>query len=131
MQITAAPFLMFEGRAEEAVSFYVSVRPDSEIVSIDRYGPEEPGPEDTVKLGRASVAGLTVLFSDSYVKHAFTFTPSISLFVTCRSEDEIERLSATLARGGAELMPLASYGFSRKFAWVNDRFGVSWQLNLE
>ena len=84
-----------------------------------------------MKLGRASIAGLTVLFSDSYVKHAFTFTPSISLFVTCRSEEEIERLSATLAKDGAELMPLASYGFSRKFAWVNDRFGVSWQLNLE
>jgi predicted 3-demethylubiquinone-9 3-methyltransferase (glyoxalase superfamily) len=131
MQTTAAPFLMFEGKAQEAIDFYVSVLPDSRIVSIDRYGPGEPGPEGTVKLGRASIAGLTLLFSDSYVKHAFTFTPSISLFVTCRSEEEIERLSVTLAKGGAELMPLASYGFSRKFAWVNDRFGVSWQLNLE
>jgi predicted 3-demethylubiquinone-9 3-methyltransferase (glyoxalase superfamily) len=131
MQITAAPFLMFEGKAEEAINFYVSVVPDSHVISIDRYGAGGPGPEGTVILGRASIAGLTVLFSDSYVKHAFTFTPSISLFVTCRSEDEIERLSATLAKGGAELMPLASYGFSRKFAWVNDRFGVSWQLNLE
>jgi predicted 3-demethylubiquinone-9 3-methyltransferase (glyoxalase superfamily) len=131
MGTSARPFLMFEGKAEEALDFYVSVVPDSQIISIDRYGEGEPGPEGTVKLGRASIAGLTVMFSDSYVKHAFTFTPSISLFVTCRSEDEIERLSATLAKGGAELMPLASYGFSRKFAWVNDRFGVSWQLNLE
>lgn len=131
MQTTAAPFLMFEGKAMEAVDFYVSALPESHIISVDRYGPGEPGPEGTVKLGRASIAGLTLLFSDSYVKHGFTFTPSISLFVSCRSEEEIERLSVTLAEGGAALMPLASYGFSRKFAWINDRFGVLWQLNLE
>ena len=62
---------------------------------------------------------------------SFAFTPSSSLFVTCESEAEFDRLSAALTEDGEVLMPPDNYGFSRKFAWVNDRFGVSWQLNLE
>jgi predicted 3-demethylubiquinone-9 3-methyltransferase (glyoxalase superfamily) len=54
----------------------------------------------------------------------------MSFFVDCESETEITRLCSALKEGGEELMPLGSYGFSRQFAWVNDRFGVSWQLNL-
>jgi predicted 3-demethylubiquinone-9 3-methyltransferase (glyoxalase superfamily) len=64
------------------------------------------------------------------VKHAFTFTPAFSFFVDCESEEELKRLYAALSADGATLMPLGNYGFSRQFAWVNDRFGVSWQLNL-
>ena len=64
------------------------------------------------------------------MKHAFSFTPAFSLLVECTSDDEISRLCAALVDGGGALMPLGEYGFSRKFAWVNDRFGVSWQLNL-
>jgi predicted 3-demethylubiquinone-9 3-methyltransferase (glyoxalase superfamily) len=64
------------------------------------------------------------------VKHAFTFTPAFSFFVECGSEAEIDRLSAALESGGQVFMPLDNCGFSRKFAWVNDRCGVSWQLNL-
>ncbi|HEX4815113.1 MAG TPA: VOC family protein, partial [Nonomuraea sp.] len=64
------------------------------------------------------------------VQHGFTFTPSMSLYVTCDTEEEIDRRYAALVEGGAALMPLGSHGFSRKFGWVNDRFGVSWQLNL-
>jgi predicted 3-demethylubiquinone-9 3-methyltransferase (glyoxalase superfamily) len=67
---------------------------------------------------------------DSYVKHDFAFTPSVSLYVRCEDETEINRLYAALAEQGSELMPLGSYGFSTKFGWVNDRFGVSWQLDL-
>jgi predicted 3-demethylubiquinone-9 3-methyltransferase (glyoxalase superfamily) len=65
------------------------------------------------------------------VKHDFTFTPSFSLFVQCESDDEILRLASALLESGAALMPLGEYGFSRRFAWVNDRYGVSWQLNLD
>ena len=78
-----------------------------------------------------SIGGLTLLSNDSTVRHSFTFTPSTSLFVTCRSEQEIDRLAAALGAGGKFLMPLDNYGFSRKFAWVKDKYGVSWQLKFE
>ena len=125
------PFLMFQGQAEEAMKFYVSLFPGSEISDIVRYGPGEPGPEGSVMKAAFSVGGQSVLCSDSFVKHDFTFTPSISFFIVCESGDEIRRLSSALAEGGAELMPLGDYGFSREFAWVADRFGVSWQLSLD
>lgn len=67
---------------------------------------------------------------DSPVHHAFKFTPASSLFVDCASESVIERIARDLSDGGEVLMPLSNYGFSRKFTWLNDRFGVSWQLNL-
>ena len=126
----AAPFLMFEGRAEEALTFYAATIPDSRIEHVDRYGPGEPGPEGSVRMARAVVAGMPLLASDSFVHHAFTFTPSTSFMIDCADEAEIDRLAVALAEGGGVLMPLGNYGFSRKFAWVNDRFGVSWQVNL-
>jgi predicted 3-demethylubiquinone-9 3-methyltransferase (glyoxalase superfamily) len=122
--------LMFEGVAEEAMNFYVSLFADSEINQVDRYGPGEPGAEGTVKIAAFTLAGQEFLCIDSPVKHAFTFTPSISLFVNCESEAELERVFAQLSAGGKVLMPVANYGFSTKFGWTNDRFGVSWQLNL-
>jgi predicted 3-demethylubiquinone-9 3-methyltransferase (glyoxalase superfamily) len=131
MKTTVAPFLMFDGKAEEAMRFYVSLIPGSEVLGIQRYGPEGPGAEGSVMLGRFSLAGLAVLCSDSPVSHAFSFTPSTSLFVTCASDDEIERIAAALAEDGEWLMPLDDHGFSRRFAWLNDRYGVSWQQNLE
>ncbi len=122
---------MFEGKAEEAMNFYVSLFPGSEIVDIVRYGPGQAGAEGSVLKAAFTVGGQSVLCIDSFVKHGFSFTPAISFFVVCDSEEEIRRLSDVLSEGGAELMPLGEYGFSRLFAWVNDRYGVSWQLNLE
>jgi predicted 3-demethylubiquinone-9 3-methyltransferase (glyoxalase superfamily) len=128
---TIRPFLMFQAQdAEAAMTFYVSLFPDSEILDVQRYGAAGPGPEGTLILARFRIGGHEILCSDSFVKHAFEFTPSSSLFVDCVSEDEIARLAAALADDGAVLMPLNNYGFSRRFTWVNDRFGVSWQLNL-
>lgn len=123
-------FLMFEGQAEEAMSFYLSLFEDSEVMSISRYGPEGPGEEGTVIHATFKLAGTTYMCIDSHVKHAFGFTPAISLYVHCSSEAEIETLCEKLSEGGKALMPLGEYGFSRKFAWVADRFGVTWQLNL-
>jgi predicted 3-demethylubiquinone-9 3-methyltransferase (glyoxalase superfamily) len=130
MTQSVLPFLMFQGEAEAAVQFYVSLFPDGEIRRIDRYGPGQPGTEGTVAGGEFRVGGQTVLFHDNPVKHAFSFTPASSLFVQCGSEAEIDSLAERLADGGEVLMELANYGFSRKFTWVNDRFGVSWQINL-
>ena len=126
----ATPFLMFQGNAEEAMSAYVALFPDSEIEELQRNGPEDQGPEGMLKLARIRVAGQSVRIFESPVKHAFDFTPSFSFFVDCDSEEELDRLVAALAEGGQFLMPTGSYGFSRKFAWFNDRFGVSWQINL-
>jgi predicted 3-demethylubiquinone-9 3-methyltransferase (glyoxalase superfamily) len=123
-------FLMFEGKAEEAMRFYTSLFADSEVLSITRYGPAEAGPEGTVQLASFALAGQPFMCIDSAVSHNFTFTPSMSLYVQCDSDDEIERLYGALREGGQVLMPLDSYDFSAKFGWVNDPFGVSWQLNL-
>lgn len=72
----------------------------------------------------------TFLMFDSSVKHAFTFMPSISLYVNCETGAEIATLFEKLSRDGQVFMPLDTYPFSAKFGWIADRFGVSWQLNL-
>jgi predicted 3-demethylubiquinone-9 3-methyltransferase (glyoxalase superfamily) len=130
MPTTVRPFLMFEGKAEEAMNFYVSLFKDGRVVEIKRWEPGAAGPEGKFMTGVFSVGGQTVTCFDSPVQHQFTFTPSVSLFVECETEEELRRLAAALGEGGGVLMPLQNYGFSRLFTWVNDRFGVSWQLNL-
>ena len=128
-QIT--PFLMFQGAdAEQAMDFYTSLFDDGRVLDITRYGPEGPGPEGTVHSARFSLNGQEFRCSDSFVTHGFSFTPSFSVWIEAESEDELARLFAALSEGGAPLMPLGDYGFSRSFGWVNDRYGVSWQLNL-
>jgi predicted 3-demethylubiquinone-9 3-methyltransferase (glyoxalase superfamily) len=123
-------FLMFEGKAEEAMNFYTSLFDKSEIISISRYGANEAGAEGTVEHAIFSLNGQEFMCIDSIVKHDFTFTPSISLYVTCDTEDEIDRVFEKLSQDGTVLMPLAAYPFSEKFGWVTDKYGVSWQLNL-
>ncbi|MBR7829888.1 VOC family protein [Actinospica sp. MGRD01-02] len=123
-------FLMFEGDAEQAMSFYVSLFDDAEVVSVSRYGADGPGAEGSIQHATFRIAGVPLMCVDSPVKHEFGFTPAISLYVQCADEAEIDRLYAALGEGGTELMPLGNYGFSPRFGWVNDRFGVSWQLNL-
>ena len=124
------PFLMFEGKAEEAINFYISVFENSRVVSIRRYGPGEAGAEGSVMQATISLAGQLLMFIDSPGHHDFTFTPSISFFVDCSEEQEVDNLFNKLSQDGQVFMPLNNYGFSRKFGWVGDRFGVSWQINL-
>lgn len=123
-------FLMFDGQAEEAMTFYVSLFDDAEVVSVAKYGPQGPGAEGSVQHATFTLAGQRFMCIDSSEEHAFGFTPAVSLYVDCADEAEIERLHSALAKDGAELMPLGDYGFSTRFGWVNDRFGVSWQLNV-
>jgi predicted 3-demethylubiquinone-9 3-methyltransferase (glyoxalase superfamily) len=78
-----------------------------------------------------ALCGHVFMCMDSNVKHDFTFTPSLSLSVACATEGEIDQLFEQLSQGGAVAMPKASYPFSDKFAWVADKYGVSWQLILE
>jgi len=126
-----ATFLMFQDdNAEEAMNYYTTLIEDSQITSIVRYGPNEDGKEGTVMQATFTLKGQEFMCIDSHVKHQFSFTPSFSIFVTCDTEEELDNLYQKLNEGGQALMPLGDYGFSKKFGWLNDRFGVSWQLNL-
>lgn len=124
-------FLMFQdGNAEEAMNFYISLFDNSEIMNITHYGANEAGKEGTVMHAIFSLNGQEYMCIDSNVKHEFTFTPAMSLYVTCDTEDEINKLFEKLSEGGKILMPLGSYPFSERFGWVDDKFGVSWQLTF-
>lgn len=129
MPRSVATMLMFEGVAEEAMRFYVSLFDDASIATIDRYGPGEAGKEGSVKHARFMLAGHTLTCIDSPVAHGFTFTPSTSLVITCKHAQEVDSLFIRLAEGGKVLMPLDDYGFGR-FGWTGDRYGVSWQIGL-
>lgn len=130
MDTKIRPFLMFQGKAGEAIAFYTGLFPNSQVIELERYWQEVPGAEGLVKRASISLAGQTMLVTDSVVAHDFGFTPAFSLFIDCESEEEQDALFAALAADGAELMALGDYGFSRRFGWLTDRFGVAWQLNL-
>lgn len=124
-------FLMFQdGRAEEAMRLYASLFDDASIDHVEHWGADGPGKPGKVKLASFTLAGHRLRCSDSPAPHEFGFTPSVSLFVDCKDEAQLEQRFAELSRDGKVLMPLDDYGFSRRFGWCNDRYGVSWQLNL-
>lgn len=124
---TIRPFLMFQGGvAAQAIDLYVTTFDGAVVSSVPHADPEHG-----IQLAELDLKGQRVLVSDSYVEHAFDFTPSTSLFVECDDRAELERLTAAIGAGGPTYMPLGEYGFSTAFAWVGDRFGVSWQLNLK
>ena len=126
--------LMFVGKqrrkAEEAMNFYVSLFKNSSIIGIERYGAGEEQPEGTVKHARFSLNGQEFMAMESSLEHPFTFTPAMSLFVLCETEEEIDGLFKKLSEGGTVLMELDKYPFSEKYGWIEDKYGVSWQLNL-
>lgn len=125
------PFLMFQdNNAEEAMNYYSSLIEDSAITSISRYGADEVGKEGSVIHATFTLKGQEFMCIDSHVKHEFSFTPSFSIYVNCDSEEELDTLFEKLSLDGQVLMPIDDYGFSKKFGWLNDQFGVSWQLNL-
>jgi predicted 3-demethylubiquinone-9 3-methyltransferase (glyoxalase superfamily) len=124
-------FLMFDGKAEEAMNFYISLFDNSEVLAITRYGANEAGEEGTVSNATFSLNGQQFMCIDSSVKQEFSFTPAISLFITCETEAEIDFFFKKLSGGGNVYMPLAEYPFSEKFGWVGDKYGVTWQLSLE
>jgi predicted 3-demethylubiquinone-9 3-methyltransferase (glyoxalase superfamily) len=126
------PHLWFDSNAEEAVNFYVRAFRNSKIDHIAHYG--DAGAEVS---GRTKGSVMTVDFKlngqDFLAINGgphFTFTPAISFFVKCETETEIDALWAKFSDGGTVLMGLDKYPFSEKFGWINDKFGVSWQLSL-
>lgn len=117
-------FLTFFGQAEEAMNFYTSLFDQSEIRNVMHR------PDGKVLQGIFTLNGQSFRCSDSPPVHDWSFTPAVSLFVECETEEEIQRLFDSFTVNGKIHMPLNNYGFSRKFGWVDDKFGVSWQLNL-
>jgi predicted 3-demethylubiquinone-9 3-methyltransferase (glyoxalase superfamily) len=110
------PCLWFDGNAKEAAEFYCSVL------------------ENTVITSENSVV---VTFESSGQKFMclnggpeFKFNPSISFYVICNSEEEIDRIWKSFMQGGSVLMPLDKYEWSNKYGWLSDRFGVNWQLSF-
>ena len=124
-------FLMFTGQAEAAMTLYTSLFQRSEILNLTRYGANDTGAEGTIQHATFTLNGQEFMAIDSSAVHAFTFTPSISLYVRCENEEEIDRVFAALSADGQILMPLDQYPFSKKFGWLADRYGVSWQLSLD
>lgn len=129
-QLTLTPFLTFMGQASEAIKLYVGLFENSRVESIEYYGAEGPGAEGTVRMANVVVCGQRLRCLDSPVKHEWTFTPAISLFVETTEEAAIDRYYHQLSEQGVVLMPLNEYPFSKKFAWVQDRFGVTWQISF-
>jgi predicted 3-demethylubiquinone-9 3-methyltransferase (glyoxalase superfamily) len=117
--------LMFVGQASQALELYAATFPDF------RVGKMERAPDGTVRRADVSFLGHALVVIDSPPVHAFTFTASMSLFVDFESKAELDAAFAGLSEGGQVFMPLDNYGFSERFGWCADRFGVSWQLNLE
>jgi len=129
-------FLMFVGeqcgKAEEAIKLYTSLFKGSEIKNIDYFKADEPGgKEGYVKHATFTLAGTEYMAIDGEGEHHFSFTPSISIYVDCENEMEMDKLFKTLSDQGGVMMPPDNYGFSKKFAWLSDKYGVSWQLNLK
>lgn len=128
MQVVT-PLLMFEGQAEAALRLYVSLFADARIESLNHYGAAHGEAAGMVSQAIFSINGQRFRCFDSPIKHAFGFTPALSLAVSCETAAEVDAIYAGLAVGGKVLMPLGEYPFSPRYAWLDDRFGVSWQLS--
>lgn len=128
------PCLWFDTHAEEAMNRLTSLFNNSKITTLNRY------PDVPLDVPMQNMAGkvLTGIFElDGYQFMCldggphFKFNPSVSFFVNCETEAEIDKIWATLSDGGEVLMPFQVYPFSEKFGWVNDKYGISWQVNLK
>jgi predicted 3-demethylubiquinone-9 3-methyltransferase (glyoxalase superfamily) len=127
-------FLTFSGaqygKAEEAIRFYVSVFPDSKLEYLRRHGSGEGVPAGELQRAAFTLSGQRFMATESQGDDRFSFTPAFSLYVPCRTAEELTHLFDSLSRGGKIRMPLGAYPSSPLFAWFDDRYGVSWLLEL-
>ena len=110
------PFLWFDNQAEEAMNHYISIFPDSKVVSVSRYGDAGPGPKGTVMVANFQLAGQEFMALNGGPE--FKFTEAISLLVNCATQEEVDELWQKLSEGG-ERGPCG---------WLKDKYGVSWQI---
>ena len=119
------PHLWFNKEAVEAAKWYVSLFENSSIIDITTIPDTPSGDTELVDFQLANLR-----FSAISAGPYFTFNPSVSLMIACGTSEEVDRLHANLCSGGTELMPLDEYPFSKRYAWVQDKYGLSWQLML-
>lgn len=117
-------YLWYDKEAVEAAQWYVKLFEDSKIININTIPDTPSGDAETVDF---QLAGMR--FSAISAGPYFAFNPSISLMVACSNPEEVDRLYAGLSNG-TELMPLGEYPFSKRYAWIQDKYGLSWQLML-
>jgi len=130
-QITTC--LWFNNQAEEAAAFYTALFSNSHIETISRYGKEGSDIH-----GQKEGTVLTVAFKLDGIPFTalnggpqFSFNPSVSFYIRCQAEAEVDRLWESLLHDGAVMMPLDRYPWSEKYGWLSDRFGISWQISLD
>jgi len=110
------PFLWFDDKAEEAANFYVSVFKNSKIGSIVRYSDAGPGPKGSVMTVSFELEGQPFIALNG--GPLYTFSPAISFFVDCKTQQEVDELWDKLTAGGGEV----------ECGWLRDKYGVSWQI---
>ncbi len=128
-----SPFLWFDNQAEEAANFYTTTFRNSEVKILTRYGKEGAEASGT-KEGTVMTAAFQIEGQEFVALNGgpiFKISPVISFFVNCDTTQEIDLLWQKLSDGGTILMELGNYPFSEKYGWVQDKFGVSWQLILQ
>ncbi|MES2102336.1 MAG: VOC family protein [Pseudomonadota bacterium] len=114
---TIHPCLWFDGRAEEAMNFYMGIFPDARMTDVLRWGDAGPGPKGSVLTCTFELAGQTFMALNGGPQ--YQFTPAISLVVNCATQAEVDRYWDALLAGG---------GTPVQCGWITDRFGVSWQI---
>lgn len=111
-----SPFLWFDGKAEEAANFYVSIFKHSKILAVHRYGEAGPGPRGSVMIVSFELEGQK--FTALNGGPQFTFSPAISFYVDCETQAEVDELWEKLSAGGRK----------DRCGWLQDKYGVSWQI---
>lgn len=119
------PHLWFDTQAKEAAEFYAAVIPDSRILSVTTIPGTPSGDMDVVMFDLYGQR-----FQAISAGPQFTFTPAISFAVTCDTAEQVDSLVNALGDGGTMLVPLDAYPFNPRFAWFNDRYGLSWQVSV-
>lgn len=122
--------LFQNGLAKQALERYSEIFDDYTLDRLDIYEADSGGPEGQVQVADFRVHGQRFVCIDSPIQHEWDMTPGIAPFIECDDDAQMERLFDALADGGQVHMPLGDYGFGRRFGWVEDRFGVSWLLNI-
>lgn len=119
------PHLWFDKEAKEATAFYATLFPNSKIYSINTISGTPSGDCDIVNFNLAG-QDFMAISAGPY----FKFNPAVSLFVVFDSEAEIEATWNKLIEGGKALMPFDTYPWANKYGWLQDKYGLSWQLSM-